>query len=425
MSRWSAFTLFRNMCTISVRAGVTSLVTAFATMANAPIALADLPEHTLVAEFSDADVDALPPGEFHDFGFGEGVAIRNDVAFIGVPRARDNGHVLVLNLTATGWKQVQRLTAPNSSAQSNFGRTLTFRDGVLVVNGENAAHVFKRGSNGLFTFRQTLRPPTADGVDRFPVALRYEGGTLLAGAFRRTAPSVVYVFERDSTGRFVRRAKVKAADGTAGDSFGASISMTKRLFIVGSPGDAAYTFRRNSSGNWVQAQKLVPAVPAPGFGTAVAIDQDMILVGAPSADMEGGASGGPPTSDDHVAGGAVFGFLPGVSGYIESFKLRPRPDERFEYEQFGSEIAMSGVRIAVKATGFRAPVTLTPDGLVFTYTRNGSSVLARGITSRQAEISAMDLSNNALLIGAIIESTVCRFVCIRTARIYDDNLFEQ
>jgi hypothetical protein len=114
-----------------------------------------------------------------------------------------------------------------------------------------------------------------------------------------------------------------------------------------------------------------------------------------------------------------------VSGYIESFKLRPRPDERFEYEQFGSEIAMSGVRIAVKATGFRAPVTLTPDGLVFTYTRNGSSVLARGITSRQAEISAMDLSNNALLIGAIIESTVCRFVCIRTARIYDDNLFEQ
>jgi hypothetical protein len=37
----------------------------------------------------------------------------------------------------------------------------------------------------------------------------------------------------------------------------------------------------------------------------------------------------------------------------------------------------------------------------------------------------MGLSNNALLIGAVIEATVCRFVCVRTARIYDDNLFEQ
>jgi hypothetical protein len=401
---------------------VIAFVMALATMTNAPTALGELPEHKLVAQFSDGDVDALPPGEFADFGFGEAVAIRDDVAFIGVPRARDNGHVIVLNLTATGWKQVQRLTAPNPSTASHFGRVLTFRDGVLVVGGEHAAYVFKRGTLR-FNFTQTLRPPVADGVDSFPVALRYEGGTLLAGAFRSRAPGIVYVFERDSTGALVRRARVKASDGTAGDSFGASISMTSRLFVVGSPNKAAYTFRRNSSGNWVQAQELVPVVPASGFGAAVAIDRDMILVGAPSADLEGG-DGGSPTPDDHVAGGAVYGFLPGVSGYIESFKLRPRPDERFEYQNFGSAIAMSGARIAVVATGFAPPIRITPDGLVFTYTRNGSSVLALGITSRQAEISAMGLSNNALLIGAVINSTVCRFVCVRTARIYDDNLFD-
>ena len=39
------------MSTMSVRAGVIAFVTAFATMANAPTALAALPEHTLVAEF--------------------------------------------------------------------------------------------------------------------------------------------------------------------------------------------------------------------------------------------------------------------------------------------------------------------------------------------------------------------------------------
>ncbi len=145
------------MSTMSVRAGVIAYVTAFATIANAATALADLPEHTLVAEFSDGDVAALPPGEFDDFGFGEAVAIRDDVAFIGVPGARDNGHVIVLNLTATGWQQVQRLTAPNPSAQSDFGRVITFRDGVLVVAGGNAAYVFKRGTR-LFRYCPHIAP---------------------------------------------------------------------------------------------------------------------------------------------------------------------------------------------------------------------------------------------------------------------------
>jgi hypothetical protein len=416
------------MSTMSVRAGVIAFVAASATMANVQTALGDLPEHALVVEFC-CGFEEPSPGDFQEFGFGEAVAIRDDVAFIGAPRWRDKGQVAVLNLTATGWKQVQTLTAPNPSAQSDFGRVLTFRDGVLVVGGGNAAYVFKRGDR-LFRYTQTLTPPAADGVGGFPVALRYEGGTLLASGSRSTAPSVVYVFERDSTGVFVRRAKVKASDGTAGDSFGASLSMTSRLFVVGSPGNAdspdsaAYTFRRNSSGNWVQAQKLVPAVPAPGFGTAVAIDRDMILVGAPRVDVEGMPPFFPPTPDFHIAGGAVFGFLPGVSGYIESFKLRPRPDERFEYEEFGSEIAMSGARIAVTATGRRAESRTLPDGLVFTYTRNGSSVLARGIASRQAQITAMGLSNNALLIGAYADNTTCRWLCERVARIYDDNLFE-
>jgi hypothetical protein len=142
-------------------------------------------------------------------------------------------------------------------------------------------------------------------------------------------------------------------------------------------------------------------------------------------DLEGGDRGS-PTPDEHVAQGAVFGFLPGVSGYIESFKLRPRPDERFEYEQFGSAIAMSGARIAVTATGFAPPVRIQPEGLVFTYTRNGSSVLARGIASRDnGPVTGMGLSNNALLIGAFHGQTSCRFVCERVARIYDNNLFEQ
>ena len=50
-----------------MRAGVIAFVTALATLANAPTALGDLPEHQQIAEFSDGDVDALPPGGVRGF----------------------------------------------------------------------------------------------------------------------------------------------------------------------------------------------------------------------------------------------------------------------------------------------------------------------------------------------------------------------
>jgi hypothetical protein len=401
---------------IVVLAGAIACV---ASLVTAGPALAELPQHPLTASIGPSGQDFLET-EFTDIGYGEAIAIRNEWAFVGIPRARDDGHVAVLNLTSTGWQRVATLLSPDP-AETAFGESLTFRDGVLVVGGSHAAYVFKR-SGSTFRHTQTLRPPAADSVGRFPVALRYEAGTLIASGFRSMAPSVVYVFQMNSTGAFVRRATLQASDGEPGDSFGRDLSMTDRMLLVGGP-PAAYTFRRNSSGNWVQAQKLMPARPSATFGRSVAIDQDMILVGAPFEDVEGLPSG-PPTPDAHVAGGAVYGFLPGAAGYVESFRLRPRPDERFEYEEFGSHIEMSGTRIAVVATGADPAVSILKEGLVFTYTRNGSSVLARGIATGALEITAMGLSNGTLLIGANVDDR-CPFGCLGSAFFYNVNLFRQ
>jgi hypothetical protein len=380
----------------------------------------NLPAHPKIVSFNPQGQDFLET-QFTDIGFGEAIAIRNGFGFIGIPRARDNGHVAVLNLTATGWKRIATLKAPNPSVETEFGRSLTFRDGVLVVGASNAAYVFKR-SGTAFNFAQTLRPPAADDVADFPVALRYEGGTLLASGFRNEAPGVVYVFELSSTGTFVRRATVKASDSTGPDSFGSDISMTSRMFVVGAAA-AAYTFQRNSSGKWIQVQKLLPLEPARGFGTAVAIDNDMILIGAPEADVEGLPSG-PDTSDGHVAGGAVYGFLPRDGRYLESFKLRPRPDERFAYVGFGAHIAMFGSRIAIAAAEPNSGVSQFQSGFVFTYTRDGSSVLARGVADGQLEIIAVGLANNWLLVGAQADAT-CPLGCSGRALIYDVNRFAQ
>jgi hypothetical protein len=78
------------------------------------------------------------------------------------------------------------------------------------------------------------------------------------------------------------------------------------VLAIGARGDAPL-FGRNSSGHWVQRQRLVLANPDRGFGdgdfgATAAIDRGMILVSAPN-------TGGP----DEGSIGSVYGFVAGAS----------------------------------------------------------------------------------------------------------------
>jgi hypothetical protein len=389
-----------------------------------PRAAAELPQHLVADSFDPiwTDFDSEDPNEApstFDLRFGDTVAMRNGIGFASIPFSH-GGRLAVFNLTASGWQRVQTLNPPIPEA--GFGRTITFRDGLLIVGDRTAAYVYKRNSNGVWTLRQTLRPPATDGVTRFPVALKYEGGTLLASASRQTLPGLVYVFERAADGRFFRRAALRALDARPDDGFGDSLSMTKTTLLMGSSG-AAYIFKRNSLGNWVQTQKLVPAVTADGFGAAVAIDQEMIIVGAPGEDLETEFD----TPDGHWAGGAAYVFLPAAGRYTESLRLRPRVDEKSAYVNFGSQVAMFGRYIAITAVGKPNFGGTLSEGIVFTYTREGSTVLARGIASAHFESSsntAMALANNWLLVGHF-GANRCFLGCPGAATLYDVNRFRQ
>ena len=401
-------------------------------------ATAELPQHLLVDRFAPEGQDF--PAEFRDIQFGEAVAIRDGIAFIGMPKARDGGHVAVLNLTTSGWKRVDTLKPPASAAETRFGRSLTFRDGVLVVGGANAAYVFRR-SNGVWTLRQRLLPAPFISVD-FPRALRYEAGTLVTSlrsgvAPPRGSPSYVVIFELNSTGGFVPKLGIVGFPVGPSEDFGVDISMTDHSFVVGSPAGtrgrvagvpaydqtgAVYRFGRDRTGHWSQFQRLVPSEAAPGFGTSVAIDRDMIIVGAPKVDIEG-LPAGPATPDGHNAGGAAYVFLPSANGYVESLKLRPRPDELFKYQDFGYRVAMMGPHVEIAAVRPYGSDGLFPFGLVVTYTRDGTSLLPRGIAKGHVVAASMGLANNWLLMGVPYERSCPSAGCVGSAHIYDVNRF--
>jgi hypothetical protein len=407
-----------------------------------------LPRHVVLNPVS-ADF----PAQSRDIAFGASVAIRNGIAFVGIPKAADGGHVAVLYLTTSGWQRGDTIKLPLgiilSNGEAEFGRSLTWRDEMLIVGGSKAAYFFTR-TNGIWTFRDLVRPDFLSPDSVFPVALRFERGdtdivgspqlhgvgTLLASEFGASCcPSRVHIFHLDPTRRrFLYVGFVQPSDSRLGDNFGADLSMTNRAFVVGSPrgsrsriaglpaydqSGAAYIFRRGTDGRWKQGQKLLPSEPAPGFGTSVAIDNDMIIVGAPKIDIEG-LPAGRATPDGHTAGGAAYVFVPGVGRYVQARKLRPGPDQLFQYQEFGYRIAMFGPQVVIAAARPYVPDGSFPFGLAVAYTRDGTSLLPHGIAQGQVIAASMALANNWLLLGVPYERS-CPSGCVGSAHIYDVN----
>jgi FG-GAP repeat protein len=391
-------------------------------------ALGDLPEHRRVAVLKPTSVEAACCIDEDDRpnspGFGSAVAIRDGIAFVGIPKARPNAHVAVYAQTTTGWKRTATLSVsdpliPDGITTNGFGKVIAFRDGVAVIASASLLHVFTR-NNGVWTDIQQIPPPPKDGPLKFweISTMRYENGILAIGSPSFSGPSVAYIYERASNGKFGMRATLRASGSFPGDLFGGDVGVAGNTVVVGGgQHNAAFVFKRKSDGTWVRTQKLVGADSSPvdSFGAAVAIDRDLILVGAPFHDCYAGSVGqfcSPGTSaDPSAAGGAAYGFVRVGGQYVQVFKLRPRSDESFNYWNFGRRISMSDRHVAIDAgvqsfAGDPDIFDFSP-GLTFTYSRDGSTLTARGLASGYIEQdSSMALFNRWLVIGSTLDLSV-------------------
>jgi hypothetical protein len=383
------------------------LVVALLSLASSP-ARAQLAHHVHLQELAPRPAEAFSPldGERQDNQFGRSVFIRNGLAFIGMPAAMTTGQVAVFTQGTTGWVRTATIFASDRTTGDEFGRAISFRDGLLVVGSTRAAYVYKQ-VNGVWRERQKVVPPAAEGVDRFG-DLKHEAGVLAIAAFGSGTIGLrdsVYVFEQDTNGRFVRSALlVPSTDSRAG--FGSSIGMTSRIIVIGSLAGSAYVFGRNSSGKWVQRQKLISSSRPDdnhSFGQVVAVDNGMILVAAPGA----GCCEGDST-------GEVYVFLPGATHYLEAFELRAVLDlPQAAIWAFGRSLAISDKYIAVGAGDI--PFTEdNPPGMVITYLREGSSVRLLGFVRDTDPTVArfptsIDIANNLLLVGSAFDESCSHF----------------
>ncbi|MEW6742783.1 MAG: hypothetical protein AB1486_08485 [Planctomycetota bacterium] len=157
--------------------------------------------------------------------------------------------------------------------------------------------------------------------------------------------------------------KLVALDGELRHRFGNAVAMQDDLAVVGAHRDdlpgpsagSAYVFR-NELLSWVQVQKLVAndAAAEDEFGTAVAIDGNVIVVGAPLDDNARG-----------LDAGAAYVYRFDGSHWIQEKKLLASNGN--DEDWFGWSVAVSGNTILVGAPFGTGPLFNTGLAYVFRY----------------------------------------------------------
>jgi hypothetical protein len=170
-----------------------------------------------------------------------------------------------------------------------------------------------------------------------------------------------------------RPTELTAREGSAEAKFGTSVAIDGDIAVVGAPDEggtpegggmgAAYVFSRRE-GAWNQQAMLAAPIRRDGdkFGYSVAVDGDTIVVGASSAEER---SPGP---------GSVHVFVRHGSAWIHRTTLRPK-DSR-PGDSFGFAVDIFGDTVLVGAA--------SDQGAAYVFGRTG------GVWSEQAKLTAKD-----------------------------------
>ena len=151
----------------------------------------------------------------------------------------------------------------------------------------------------------------------------------------------VHVFGREGAG-WVESGMLGAKDGTLGDGFGSALAAEKSLLVVGAPGaaggGAVYVFERGSDGRWSERARLTAKGGTEGdrLGAAVALRGGVLLAGAPGRDAERGA---------------VVVFARGRSAGEWTQRGALQPSATAAGDWFGAAVAFDGQRALVGAPG--------------------------------------------------------------------------
>ncbi len=310
------------------------------------------------------------------------------------------------------------LKASNTDVRDMFGFAVAADGDVLVVGalnetgdvepdtGEGAVYVYS-ATPGVPQFVARLKASNADVGDLFGASVAVSGNTIVVGAPHEaslsgdpgdnsfTAVGAVYVFQRDGGGNWSQQAYLKPSNLTKSLNFGQSVAIDGDVIVVGAPHDfesadgngevlrsgAAYVFER-VEGSWAETAYLKSATVHADdfFGSRVDVSGQTVVIGVPGEDL-------PNVLNSNV--GAAYVFIRGVSAW--TFQQRLVSSVFPQGQGFGSEVSLSGESLAV---GGSAP------SLVDVLQRTGVSWSLQATLPESGVLGvSLDLRGDRLLVG--------------------------
>jgi hypothetical protein len=254
-------------------------------------------------------------------GVGWSVALQGDVLVAG---AADDHHLggqfnggaaYVFVRGPAGWTQEKRVIAGDGEAFDYFGHAVALDGDRLVVGAYSDNHpgranggsvyVFERGG-GAWPLAQKIVPADNGDNDQFGWSVALRGSTLAVGAVGVTvsgafSAGAAYVLEH-GPGGFAQTQKIVSTSPGQYEGLGSAVALDGELLVVGqSAGEnAAVPFAgsalvlQDDGAGFSTSFDLRTTVVEQGaeFGTSIALEDGIALVGAPGDDTAAGFNSG-------------------------------------------------------------------------------------------------------------------------------------
>jgi hypothetical protein len=202
-------------------------------------------DHPPFAPSSAAAVIIANPGE----SFGAAVAVSGDTIVVGAPDAGSTvGAAYVFVRSGSTWTQQQKLTVDIGNFSAYFGSAVAISRDTVVVGAFGAggtippgyAYVFTRGGI-TWALQQRLSASDGEPSDLFGQSVAISNGTIVVGNYPEDTgdPNVpprktgsAYVFHYGGSG-WTQQQQLRASDGVPGDFFGSAVAVSNVAMLVG------------------------------------------------------------------------------------------------------------------------------------------------------------------------------------------------
>ena len=258
-----------------------------------------------------------------------------------------------------------RVTAFDGGLFQSFGISVAVSADIAVIGAQwdddngtqsGSVYVYQRdpGPEGRWVFAQKLLASDGTTNNRFGSAVTINGDLIVVGAFGHfhdddSGSGSAYVFRYDpDTSGWIEEQEFLASDGAVGDKFGLSIAISGDVALIGAPSDdddgfasgSVYVFRVDrKTSQWIEAQKLTAsdAMTSDGFGGSVALVGDLAVIGTPGQDGV----------EEETGAAYIFRFDSDTATWIEQAKVSAA--DGMSFDRFGWSVSVSGEAILVGA----------------------------------------------------------------------------